>query len=187
MPFWRREKPLHERLAEEGGLTGYEPVHTPPPLGWMEAGIHGIARPRQFDAVVAVTAEGIAGNEIAFVALPDGTFLVESGAEVPEGALDPFADALEGSMTTPYRCIGIRKGENQWAAAAKAINVVELPDAAGDVIELAVKGDERTLLVDGERTFGTVPELEELTEEDAYVVRAERLDGDLWEVRAAPL
>ena len=45
---------------------------------------------------------------------------------------------------------------------------------------------ERTLVVDGMPSFGTLRELEALAEGDA-VVRASRLDGDLWEVRVDPL
>jgi hypothetical protein len=33
----------------------------------------------------------------------------------------------------------------------------------------------------------SVPALEELADYDAYVLEAERLDGDLWEVRVTPL
>jgi hypothetical protein len=44
-------------------------------------------------------------------------------------------------------------------------------------------GGERTLLVDGERAFGSVPALER----PEHVVRARRIDGDLWEVDEAPL
>ena len=38
------------------------------------------------------------------------------------------------------------------------------------------------LVIDGNRSFGTLPELEALAEGDS-VVRAARLDGSLWEVR----
>jgi hypothetical protein len=43
--------------------------------------------------------------------------------------------------------------------------------------------------VDGARAFGTIPELERLgaSEGDSYVVRATRLDGNLWEVVASAL
>jgi hypothetical protein len=45
------------------------------------------------------------------------------------------------------------------------------------------------LTADGERAFGSIPELERIGREegDTYVVRASRLDGDLWEVEANPL
>jgi hypothetical protein len=63
---------------------------------------------------------------------------------------------------------------------------VELPEPGGDEVELAVRGEERTLVIDGNRAFGTLPELAALADGDA-VVRAARLDGDLWEVRVDPL
>jgi hypothetical protein len=66
---------------------------------------------------------------------------------------------------------------------------VRLPRREGDTIELSKRGDERTLTVDGTREFGTVPELDALASQqhDDYVIRAERLDGDWWEVRIDPL
>ena len=42
------------------------------------------------------------------------------------------------------------------------------------------------VVVDGNRSFGTMPELEALSSGDA-VIRASRLDGELWEVRVDPL
>jgi hypothetical protein len=63
---------------------------------------------------------------------------------------------------------------------ARRIEVVEIPDGpGGDTIEVAPG----SLLVDGERAFGSIPQLEQLGD----VVRAERLDGDLWEVQIAAL
>ena len=189
MPFWRREKPLHERLAEEGGLTAPEhPPHDTTPR-WGESGIHGLHRPKEFDSVVVLEVDDVPGDQIAFVALEDGTLLLESEPDVPEGTLAAFADALEATMTPPYRCLGIRRGERQWAAAAKAIRVAELEsDVAGDVIELAVQDGQRTLLVDGARSFGSLPDLEALAgDRDAYVIRADRLDGNLWEVSVSAL
>ena len=43
--------------------------------------------------------------------------------------------------------------------------------------------------MDGERPFGTIPELERLgaTQGDSNVVRAWRLDDNLWEVTASAL
>jgi len=70
--FFRRSEPLHERLAREAGL-GAQPAPEPPPLGWMETGIHGVPRQRQWDAVITVDAEGVVGDTVHFVALPDNT------------------------------------------------------------------------------------------------------------------
>ena len=177
MGLFRRSKPLHERLAEEGGLV--ERRTRPLFTGVIpETGIHGVPRERQWDGVVATEAPDIQGSEVRFVGLPDDSLLVEEG----DGDLTPLADAIEGEVRRPYRAIGVRRGETQWAVAAHALDVVELPEPGGDEIELVIRGDERTLVVDGNRAFGTLPELEALATGDA-VVRAARLDGTLWEVR----
>jgi hypothetical protein len=80
----------------------------------------------------------------------------------------------------------VRRGETQWAVAGHRLQVVELPEPGGDEVELAVRGEERTLVVDGNREFGTLTELEALAPGDA-VIRAARLDGNVWEVRVDPL
>ena len=65
---------------------------------------------------------------------------------------------------------------------------VRLSGQVGDTIELSVRDGERTLAIDGAREFGTVAELEALSAgRNDYVVRAERLDGDWWEVKVDPL
>jgi hypothetical protein len=177
-----RRKPLHQRLAEEGGLvepTGGRPLFTGV-IG--EAGIHGVPRERQYDAVVATDAPDVEGSNARFVALEDGTLLVEEG----DGDLARLADAIEQEVKRPYRAIAVRRGGARWAVAAHGLRVIELPEPGGDEVELALRGEERTLVVDAMRVFGTLPELEKLAEGDA-VVRASRLDGDLWEVRVDPL
>lgn len=187
MAWWRRAT-LHERLAREGGLVpGEPPPHDVHPR-WGETGIHGLARPREWDAVAVVEAPGLQAAEVRFIALPDGTLLVED--ECDEAALAPLAEALEGSLHPPYRAEGVRRSESQWAVAARAIEVSELPeDVPGEEIELSVRGDERALVVDGLPSFGSVPALERLAAGrfHDYAVRAERLDGNFWEVRIAPL
>ena len=73
---------------------------------------------------------------------------------------------------------------------ARRIEVLELADApGGDMVEVTHTVDGTTLTIDDSRTFGSVPALEErgAREGAEYTVHADRLDGDLWEVRAAPL
>ena len=73
-----RRKPLHERLAEEGGLV--EPSTAPLFTGVIpETGIHGVPRERRYDAVVTVDAPDVQGESALFVALEDGSLLVEEG------------------------------------------------------------------------------------------------------------
>jgi hypothetical protein len=172
-----RRKPLHQRLAEEGGLV--EPSTRPLFTGVIpETGIHGVPRERQYDAVVTVEAPDVQGATARFVGLEDGSLLIEEG----DGDLTALADAIEQEVSRPYRATAIRRGETQWAVAAHGLRVIQLPEPGGDEIELVVRGDERTLVIDGNRSFGTLPELEQLAEGDS-VIRAARLDGALWEVR----
>jgi hypothetical protein len=183
--LFRRRKPLHERLAEAGGLAAAPVVLDPfarPAL--LEAGIHGVSRARQWDTVATAEAPGLRGEAVHFVALPDGTLVVDE--DEPDGSLAPLADAVEGAIEPPYRAEAVRRGDQIWAVAARRVRVVELPDVAGDELELTVRGYDRSLSIDGQRTFGGLPALEELINGDA-VARAERIDGEFWEVRLDPL
>lgn len=163
---------MHERLAREGGLVAREPR-----APWREVGIHGMQRVREWDVTQTVEVSGIDGDAATFVVLPDGSVLVEDGAD---SSLQPLADAIEHELQPPYRARAARQRDDLWAVQAKRIRVVKLRNPPeGDTIELTRDG----LVVDGERAFGSVPELEGLGD----VVRAERLDGDLWEVTASPL
>ena len=186
MPLFGRRKPLHERLLEQGGLETAPPDDRVVVGGTREPGVHGLARRREWDTVATVRAADIPGNELAFDVLPDRTLLVEE--EVGEKSLAPLAEAVERDLEPPYRARAVRQGPELWAVAARAIEVVSLPEQGGERIELTVRNGERSLAVDGAREFGSVPELEGLASGHAdYTVRAERLDEGWWEVRVDPL
>ena len=182
MGLFGRDKPLHERLAEEGDLNlGAEPrPRTPSRLGGLlhgladgfltappdefgrpsplgEVAVHGVARARQWDVVASAAAE-LPGNEVHFTALPDGTLVVEE--DVPDGSLGPLAEAIEASINPPYVAESVRREDGIWAVGAKRIRVREFPDHDGDELELV---------------------------EDGEVVIGRRIDGDLFEVQVSPL
>jgi hypothetical protein len=188
VPFRRRdEEPLHERLAREGGLQfGETPPHDTRPR-WGEAGIHGIHRFREWDALVRAEGVELEADEVRFVALADGTLIVDGDEE---GDLAGLAEVVEEELKPPYRAQAVRADESGWTVAAEAIDIVELDrELEGEELELTVRGGERMLIVDGAPAFGSTRELERLGEErgDDFVVRASRVDGDLWEVRVLPL
>jgi hypothetical protein len=208
MGWWRRRREtLNERMLREAGLNAGaeaveetppaplepEPRHPGPPLlggrrFFEETGVTGTARPRSWDVTTTVEAPDLKGEEVEFEVLPDGSILVEE--EVGEESLAPLAEAIEQMLAAPYRARAVRRGETVWAVAANGIEVVELPpDVRGNEVDVAVQGDEKTLVVDGARAFGSVPELEQLgaSRFESYVVHAERLDGNLWEVRVGAL
>jgi hypothetical protein len=66
---------------------------------------------------------------------------------------------------------------------------VPAPGLAGEEAELASTGAGRSLHVDGQPRFGSVPGFERAGESlgPEYVVRARRVVGELWEVQAAAL
>jgi hypothetical protein len=164
VPF-RRSKPLHERLAEAGGLDHGKPPREPRAFsGFLHdlarldvVGIHGVHRQREWDAVATVEAE-LPGDRLEFAALPDGTLIVEE--DVADGALSPLADALEESLTPPYRALAVRQDARIWAVAAKRIEVRAFPEHADDELELV---------------------------EDDRIVLGRRLDGDVFEIEVTPL
>lgn len=169
MGFFRRREPLHEKLAREGGLV--QPDLDPRP-GWQETGVHGLQRPREWDATVTTQAD-VDADRVTFLALPDGTILIEDGPD----DVAALANAVEAELPPPYRARAARQHDDVWAVQARRIVVMAVPNApAGDALELTPGG----LVVDGNRTFGSIPELDALGD----VVRAQRLDGDLWEIQA---
>jgi hypothetical protein len=146
---------------------------------WDIAGIHGLQRARRWDAVVIVEAPTLEGDRAQFVALPTGRLVVEDGPT----ALEALAEALDPELPRPYRAEAVRRERGLWAVAANAIDLVELPRIAGEEIELVSHGPDRVLTIDGERSFGTIAALER----PEHVVRARRLDRDLWELEVHPL
>jgi hypothetical protein len=189
MPFWSRRKPIHEELAEGTGLLDWEPQREPgmPAFSGTLDVLHG-GRQRRWDAVATAEAPQLSGDELEFVALPDGTLLVDE--ELPEGAAAPLAEAIEQELDTPYRANAVRRDETVWAVAANRIDVVDVPEAiAGDTVSLAVRGEERTLLVDERPALAEVPTLQSfaLERHRDFVLHAERLEGALWSVKVNPL
>ena len=173
-------------MGEGGPLFGDIPPHDTRPR-WGEAGIHGIHRFREWDALVRVEGVALDVDQIRFVALGDGTLVVDGDEDAD---LTPLAEAIEQELPPPYRAHAVRSDESGWTAAAEAIELVELPrELEGEELELTVRQGERTLMVDGAPAFGDTGDLEQLAAErgDDYVVQATRVDGDLWDVRILPL
>jgi hypothetical protein len=182
-----RREPIHKKLAREARLEQQpeRPLVDPGPH-WGVTGIHGVPRPRRWDAVASAQAPGLTGDALHFVTLPNGDLVVDE--DEPEDTIAPLADAIEQTVEPPYRAEAVRQREDVWAVAARRVRVAAF-EADGQELELVASDAGRTLAVDGEREFGSVPELEEIgrSEGEHYVVRARRLDKTLWEVEADPL
>ena len=196
MGLFRRGEPIHEKLAREGGLDlprGVNESTGPPMIDprhpiWQVAGIHGIPRVREWDAVTNAEAPELPGGETDFVALADGTIFTDD--DLPDDALIPLADALENLVEAPYHALALKQDGDVWSVAAMRVIVLEVPeDIAGDKVELVVNEDERTIRVDDAVARVDLPTLEAFAAEQfgSFVLRATRLDDTLWEVTVHPL
>jgi hypothetical protein len=156
---------------------------------WLAAGITGLPRQREWDAVATSDVSGDEGVEVEFVALPDGRLILE---EAPSGFdASPLAAALEGSIEPPYRASAFRRPE-LWAVGATKIEVARLdPDPHGDDLELTWDGATLALTEDGRPASpGGASALEAIArtrERGAYAAGAHRLEGDLFEISVLAL
>jgi transcriptional regulator GlxA family with amidase domain len=151
----------------------------------VEAGISGIPRTREWDEVASAQC-GASGEECVFVALERTRLLHLHGAEQ---VMECAAQALE--LDPPYRAVAVRREGETWAVGGVAIEVAELPaDTEGEELMLIVTEDgERALEVDGRPTMAGMQDLEQVAggRFEAYVLRATRLQGPLWEIGIDPL
>jgi hypothetical protein len=193
-----RRQPLHRELADAAGLSLGDGSPRPggpsaAPPGWDgeqrgEPGIHGVPRARRWDAVVTADAPGLAGDTVHFVALADGTLVVEE--DQPDHALTPLADALETSLAPPYRAEAVRRDGSVWGVGGRRITIVSEPGLTGEEAELVLSSSGWALTVDGRHRLAHVPALEAAGRAGGSaeaVVRATRVADDLWEVESAPL
>lgn len=178
---------FRRRREDRRQLPDGPPPHDTLPR-WGEVGIHGIARPRDWDAVLTVEV-ALPGDTLGFVLLADATLVLEAGEGDP-GSAAPLVRALSGAVEPPYRAEAVRKGERRWAVAAWTLIVVRLEGVPAEAqLELLQRGGERTLHVDGVPAADTIPALERLVEPRSgdYVLRAERIQGPHWEVEVDAL
>jgi hypothetical protein len=155
-----------------------------PAREWLAAGITGIARGREWDAVVLAEALEAPGDEAEFVALDDGRFLVEGQMDAT-----PFAAALASSIEPPYRAVAVRRPD-RWVVGARSIRVHEASgELRGDEFEIVRTAEGTTTRVDGMPSDTHLPELEQLgaIRAKTFVVRARRLVGRILEVVVEPL
>ena len=210
----RKEESLNEQMLREAGIApnldspglenrpdsvtastnDVEPEPFDPFAGtypadtqWLGSLPRAMARPGVWDLVSTVHVSGIAGDTVEFATLPAGDVIVDT--ETGDDDLSPFADEVEKHLKPPYRVLARRKDDDLWAIAARTIDVVELKFKGGDEIELVENEGRTELRVDGELARQEIPELERAGEAlgSDFVVQADRLDGDLWEIRASAL
>lgn len=153
-----------------------------PAREWLAAGITGLSRGREWDAIATVEGAGEPGDELRFVALADGELVPESGDADPA----PFAAALRESIAPPYRALAVRRPE-LWAVGAVEIRVQRLdPDPHGDDLELTQTDSGLELSIDGlpadPARAAALVRIASASVGGPYSARAHRIRGDLWEL-----
>ena len=183
MGFFRREKPIHEQLADEAGLdidgSGDERASTIP-------NGEAASTDLEYGEELLVEAPDLPGDVVEFVALPDESLIVE--AELPEGAPDQIADVI--TVPAPYHAVATRENGDLWKVSVRRIAVVEVAEqVAGDYVELVVNEEGRSLSIDDVESDAEIPSLESFARQrfDSFSLSASRLDETLWEVSVLPL
>ena len=193
----RRAVEAEGALTDSGGEDEVErpvePVSTGMSLAGISAETGGLAFigiPRiggDWDLVITGEAPELTGaDELGFVVVENGDIYMDS--HLPDGDVTPLAEAIELQIQPPYRAFGARQEGDLWAIAARGIDLGRF-QAAGDEIELTVRGGEHDLVVDGRKSLASVPELERMGKEECadFFARAVRIEDDLWELTISPL
>jgi hypothetical protein len=165
---------------------------------WVESGVSGLARQREWDATAIVELPSLAGwdlQELEFRLLGDGSVV----GDVPAEALRELTGEL--GLDPPYAVQAVRQGGDEWMVGALQLEseVVSLPAGIEALsLEVAVPPEGETmLLVDGDvvaeapegPTGEAVRELERLGRErfQAFVARADRVEDGRWDLTVDPL
>jgi hypothetical protein len=180
--FHRKGETLNEKLLREAGYAQEAASAAEPPEPDAQAAEDG----PDGEIVFTLDAADLPGNAYEIVTLPDASVLVDEDA--PD--VSDVADAVEQDLDPPYRASATRQSDGYWLVTARSIDVETL-SVDGEELELSVREGETRLTIDGrEADAARAPSrLIRLSEEAGsdVVIRATRLDGDLWEVRADPL
>ena len=176
----------------------HDRIDDPRAFRWVEAGVSGLARPRQWDATALVEVDALRGYEapeLEFRVLADGSVV----GDVPADAVPELTAEL--GLDPPYAARAVRKDGGRWAVGALRIDAdeIELPRGLeASSLEVAVPPDgETAFLVDGEHVAAglegdagkALRELERAGRArfQAFVARADRVGEGRWQLTVDPL
>jgi len=173
-------------------------IQDPRAFRWVETGVSGLARQREWDATSIAEVPSLRASdetELEFRVLGDGSVI----GDVPSGLLAELTGDL--AIEAPYAARAVRQNEMEWMVGAVRMesNLVELPAGVEALaLEAAVPPEGETMyVVDGEilaeppegPVAAALAELERLGVDrfQAFVARADRLEDGRWELTVDPL
>ena len=179
-------------------MTPDDSIQDPRAFRWVETGVSGLARQREWDATAIAEVPALRASdetELDFRVLGDGSVI--GGLEA--GVLAELTREL--AIDAPYTARAVRQNETEWMVGAVRMesDLVELPgDFEALALEAAVPPEGETMyLVDGEivaeapegPVADALAELERLGADrfQAFVARADRLEDGRWELTVDPL
>lgn len=171
-------------------LQHEEPELGPEPTMLARAGLPdgtGVG-PAEWDTGKTVRAPGLTGGRVEFTSLPNSDLIVDGDNE--PGDLSPLADAIEQDVKPPYKAVAAHQDGDLWGVVAKRIDVARFAFPAADSLDLSRRDSWEEFRVDGEASQAAVPPQLRAAGERAgadFYAKAERVDGDFWEVRVSAL
>jgi hypothetical protein len=177
-------------------MTHPDEISDPGAFRWVESGVSGLARLREWDASALVEVEILAATDFRVL-----EFDVLAGDAV-RGDVPPEAVAeltRELGLEPPYAVRAVRQGRLDWAVAGRILSSEPVTLRAPGItkLEVVVSPDgDVTVLVDGEESGSPGPDLESAAGEverrgrerfQAFVARADRVGEDRWELTIDPL
>jgi hypothetical protein len=143
-------------------------------------GLSSVTRDDPWDALVTAHAPGLSGEEIRFAVAPDGRTIADAG--VSADAVAALGRAVARQLEAPFWAIAVPDEGDEWTAAATAAEILELPEAQGDEIEVSRVGGEFTCRVDGEESEAQLPAIDALLDREGGdgAVVAHRFAGPVW-------
>ena len=82
---------------------------------------------RTWDAIAAADCPDLPGEGVTFTVLDDGTIVVST--DLPDGSLAPLAEALEATVSPPYRAAAARSEGDSGQRVAESVRILSAPGA----------------------------------------------------------
>ena len=161
----------------------------------------GLARAREWDATALVELPEFAREPIATFGLVARRGRLRSEPSVPSGILERVAAELDAGLARPYAARAVRQGPIEWLVGAVELHSEEIelggPAEAGSIEVARPPGGGRQVIVDGEEALepfatalGVVVEVLDRRGSarfESFVARADKVEGDHWDVTVDPL